>query len=248
MYTEFARYYDRLMDDVPYEDWARFYAGLLEHHHIDPPARCIECACGTGNLTIPLARMGYQIVGVDLSEDMLNIAQQKARKQGVMIPFVHMDMRKLTVQRPVDAILATCDGVNYLTDSSEAIGFFRTVYKSLKPGGVFVFDVSTPYKLAEKLGNAAFSSSQDDLVYIWQGDYHKSKKLFSIHLDLFVLRQDGNYERIEEDQLQRAHDSDELNSWLQDTGFSKIEFYGDRSLDQPSSNSLRWHIVAYKGV
>ena len=247
MYQAFAELYDELMNDVDYESWADHYARLLSIYGIRGGKIC-ECACGTGSLTLPLFRRGFQMTGVDVSQEMLWQAAQKSRKQGIAIPYVRQDMRALNLHRPMDAVLATCDGVNYLTDSSEAIGFFRTVYKSLKPGGVFVFDVSTPYKLAEKLGNAAFSSSQDDLVYIWQGDYHKSKKLFSIHLDLFVLRQDGNYERIEEDQLQRAHDSDELNSWLQDTGFSKIEFYGDRSLDQPSSNSLRWHIVAYKGV
>ena len=119
MYTDFAYAYDRLMNDVPYEAWARYYAGLLELYSIRPGARCVECACGTGSLTIPLAKLGFSMTGMDLSAEMLNLAQQKAREQGMLIPFVRQDMRRLAVQRPVDAVLATCDGPNYLTGSDD---------------------------------------------------------------------------------------------------------------------------------
>ena len=196
MYTDFAYAYDRLMNDVPYEAWARYYAGLLELYSIRPGARCVECACGTGSLTIPLAKLGFSMTGMDLSAEMLNLAQQKAREQGMLIPFVRQDMRRLAVQRPVDAVLATCDGPNYLTGSNDLLSFFKQAHAALKPGGVLAFDVSTPYKLASRLGDRIFTSSEDDMVYVWQGQYSEKHHILDIHLDIFAETEGGLYRRI----------------------------------------------------
>ena len=152
MYTEFAYAYDRLMNDVPYEAWARYYAGLLELYSIRPGARCVECACGTGSLTIPLAKLGFSMTGMDLSAEMLNLAQQKAREQGMLIPFVRQDMRRLAVQRPVDAVLATCDGPNYLTGSDDLLSFFKQAHAALKPGAI---STSLPKQKAACTGGSA---------------------------------------------------------------------------------------------
>ena len=246
MYTEFAQIYDRLMKDVPYAEWARYYADLLEQYGISPGARCVECACGTGSLTIPLAQLGYRMTGMDLSPEMLNIAQQKARGSGVMIPFIRMDMRKLAVQRPVDAVLATCDGVNYLSKPEDVAAFFRAAHQALRPRGVLAFDVSTPYKLVEALGDRAFTLSEDDLVYIWQGQYSHKQKRFELHMDIFVGGPDRKYLRIQEDQCQRAHSQDELFDALTNTGFSNVHIFGDRVLTPPSQRELRWHVIAQK--
>ena len=247
MYTDFAYAYDRLMNDVPYEAWARYYAGLLELYNIRPCARCVECACGTGSLTIPLAKLGFSMTGMDLSAEMLNLAQQKAREQGVMIPFIRQDMRKLSVQRPVDAILATCDGPNYLTDSNDLLAFFRQAFSALKAGGVLAFDVSTPYKLSTELGDRIFTSSEDDMVYVWQGQYHEKQHCLDIHLDIFVPASDNLYRRIQEDQRQRAYTEEELTDLLNQTGFSDIRLFGDRMMALPEPHALRWHITAQKG-
>ncbi len=248
MYTDFALVYDRLMNDVPYQEWARYYAGLLGLYGVGPGARCVECACGTGSLTIPLARIGYSMTGMDLSADMLNLAQQKARNQGVMIPFIRMDMRKLAVQRPVDAVLATCDGPNYLTAPSDLTAFFASAYSALKPGGVLAFDVSTPFKLANQLGDKLFTSSQDDLVYVWQGEYTEKQRILDIHLDIFAEAQPGLYRRIQEDQRQRAYTIQELRGALAKANFSDIRVFGDRTLTEPAENELRWHVTAQRST
>ncbi len=244
MYTDFAQVYDRLMRDVPYAEWARYYAGLLDVSGVLPGAAVVECACGTGSLTIPLARMGYRMTGVDLSPDMLNAAQAKARAQGVRIPFVRQNMQALAVQRPVDAVLATCDGVNYLTTPRQVQAFMTAAYAALKSGGALVFDVSTPHKLLDTLGDRLFTLSEEDLVYVWQGD--GDGRLFSIHMDIFAQNADGTYTRIQEDQRQRAHTLDELTDWLQQAGFRDIRCYGDRTMEPAGINDLRWHISALK--
>ena len=246
MYTDFAYAYDRLMSDVPYEAWARYYAGLLDVYNVKPGARCIECACGTGSLTIPLALLGYRMTGMDLSEQMLNLAQQKARERGVSIPFIRMDMRRLCVQRPADAILATCDGVNYLLDDTDLRSFLRRAYDSLKPGGVLAFDVSTPYKLSSALGDRIFTASEDQLVYVWQGELQAEKRVLDIHLDIFAEEASGMYRRIQEDQRQRAYERDELFSSLNAAGFSNVQIFGDRTMTDPEPDCLRWHIIAQK--
>ena len=131
MYTGFAEVYDELMADVDYETWADFYVRLMNHYGIQEGKVC-ECACGTGALTIPLYRRGFQMTGVDLSQDMLWIAAQKARSSGIGIPFVRQDMRQLRLHRPMDAVLATCDGVNYLLDDRDLTAFFQAAWQALR--------------------------------------------------------------------------------------------------------------------
>ena len=248
MYREFAQVYDRLMADVPYAEWARYYAGLLELGHVRPGARCVECACGTGNLTIPLAKQGYSITGIDQSASMLNIAQAKAREKGERVLFIQQDMRKLVLPKKVDAVLATCDGINYLTAPDDVRSFFASAYHALAPDGILVFDVSTPYKLKEHLGSKPFIFSEDDLLYAWQGEYDDSYQLYHIHLDVFVKEapDEERYLRIEEEQVQRAHTMSELKAWLNEAQFTNIQFFGNRTWTAPSENALRWHVFAQK--
>ena len=134
MYTAFASVYDRLMADVDYTGWARFYHTLMEKYGVARGRAC-ECACGTGSLTLPLRRAGLQMTGVDLSEEMLARAMEKARAAGLMIPFVRQDMCALALPRPVDALVCGCDGVNYLLDDDRLRAFFTRARESLKPGG-----------------------------------------------------------------------------------------------------------------
>ena len=143
MYTAFARVYDALMASVNYEKWAAHYARLMQLYQVPEKGRCVECACGTGGLTLPLRRLGYQMTGVDLSEEMLAAAMEKARSAGLSIPFVRQDMRFLALPRRAECVLATCDGVNYLASPEAAQAFFHAAYNALRPGGALIFDVST---------------------------------------------------------------------------------------------------------
>ena len=246
MYTSFSQVYDRLMDSVDYEAWAKHYARLMDLCQVPKAGKCVECACGTGSLTLPLARAGYKMTGVDLSRDMLALAMEKARNAGLTIPFVAQDMRFLQVPRRVDCVLATCDGVNYLTTPEDAQAFFAAAFAALKPGGALVFDVSTPEKLSVTLGNNTLYSDDDAVSYIWRNKWDEKNACVTLALSLFVRRSDGAYDRLEERQTQRAHTRRELHAWLMQAGFTDISFYGRLRMNPPRKGDDRWHVTARK--
>ena len=246
MYTSFSQVYDRLMDSVDYEAWAKHYARLMDLCQVPKAGKCVECACGTGSLTLPLARAGYKMTGVDLSRDMLALAMEKARNAGLTIPFVAQDMRFLQVPRRVDCVLATCDGVNYLASPDQAREFFLAAFRALRPGGALVFDVSTPDKLSRALGNQTLFSDDDEIAYIWRNRYDEKNALVHLALSLFVRRPDGAYARMEESQTQRAHGRRELRAWLSQAGFADVHFYGRQRLTLPRAGDDRWHVTARK--
>ena len=246
MYTAFARVYDRMMASVDYAGWAEHYRQLLRLCGVGDKARCVECACGTGSLTLPLRRMGYQITGVDLSEEMLAAAMEKARAAGLNIPFVRQDMERLQVPRRVDAVLCTCDGVNYLAAPEKARAFFRAAYAALRPGGALIFDLSTPEKLSGTLGNHTLFSDDPEISYIWQNSWQEKTACVEMALSIFERQPDGRYLLLEERQTQRAHSRAELRQWLKEAGFDEIRFYGRLRMTAPRPGDERWHVTARK--
>lgn len=246
MYTAFAEIYDELMADVDYPAWAGFYAEILRQYGIGPGSKVCECACGTGSLTLPLRRAGFVMTGVDLSQDMLWIASQKARRSGAAIPFICQDMRALRLHRPMDAVLATCDGVNYLTGNRDVEQFFRAAWNALRPGGALVFDVSTPDKLQNVLGDRTFFEETDRVSYVWQNQYHPKTATVEMALSFFLREENGLYRRIDERQVQKAHSQETLTELLQVCGFSAIRVMGDHKLAEPGPHEQRWHIAARK--
>ncbi len=244
MYEEFAAVYDALMDDFDYPAWAAYYLRLLGEAGCAPRA-VFECGCGTGSLSIPLAKAGLRLTASDLSEDMLRIAQRKARKSGVSIPFVRMDMRSLQLPRPVDAILACCDAVNYLTSEGDVLAFFRAAHSFLKSGGALAFDVSSQAKLTA-MKDAFFGEDRDDIAYLWQNSMDEASHVVTMDLTFFVETENGLYRRFDERHLQRAHSQEELTRWLGQAGFTGIRVYGDRTLNPPGPDEQRLHFTAVR--
>lgn len=243
MYNDFASVYDLLMDDVNYDEWAAYYLQLLE---LPPAARVCECACGTGSMSVRFARAGLKLTGVDLSEQMLRVAGEKARKNGVRIIFVCQDMRKLTLPRRQDAILATCDGVNYLTGEADAAQFFAAAYDALKPGGRLVFDISSQAKLERTLGNAFFGEERDDIAYLWQNTFDEKKRTVQMDVTFFVREADGRYRRFDEVHVQRAYALEEVIDTLKRAGFEDIHAYGQHTMEEPRQGDSRIHFYATK--
>jgi ubiquinone/menaquinone biosynthesis C-methylase UbiE len=244
LYTAFASVYDRLMADVDYPAWAAFYRELLRLHGVKGGAVC-ECACGTGGLTLPLAK-DYEMTGVDASADMLAVAAGKARRLGLSIPFVHADMRQFALHRPQDAVLCTCDGVNYLPGEQDVAEFFWAAHRALKPGGALIFDVSTPWKLENMLGGNTHGEDLGDVAYLWMNRYYKTSCRVEMRLSIFRREQDGRYGRIVEEQTQYGYTLKQLKTLLEAEGFADVQAYGDRVLDAPKPDEKRWHITATK--
>ncbi len=239
-YGGFAEVYDTLMRDVDYGAWATYIAGFLV-----PGASVAECACGTGELTVRLAAEGFSVTGLDISDDMLRVAQEKARLRGFNIPFVRQDMRALRLHRSVDAVVCACDGVNYLASKEDAAAFFIAAYAALAPGGVLLFDISSEYKLSRVLDCNTFAEDYGDAAYIWKNNYDGASRL--IEMRLYTYKRQGEaYRRCAETHIQRAHTVAELTDALASAGFTGICAYEAFTKKTPEQDAQRIQFVAQR--
>ena len=242
-YRGFAAVYDLLMDDFDYPAWAAYYLALLHRAGVEPRALC-DCACGTGSLAVEFARAGLRVTGVDLSPEMLEEAAQKARRMGTQIQFVRQDMAKLRLPKPVDAIVCGCDGVNYLITDAQVRAFFRAAHAALRPGGALAFDISSPHKLRNELGNAFFGEERDEAAYLWQNALEGD--IVTMDLTFFLREPDGRDRRAAETHRPRAHAPERLTHMLEECGFERIEIFGDQSFDAPGPEEKRIHLLAVR--
>lgn len=242
-YMGFAGIYDLLMDDFDYPAWADYYMKLLAQAGVQPRSLC-DCACGTGAMSLEFARRGMRVTGVDISREMLEPAAEKARQNGVQIQFVCQDMSRLQLPRPVDAIVCACDGVNYLTTDKRVKAFFEAAYAGLRPGGALAFDISSPHKLKNVLGNNFFGEERDEAAYIWQNTLEGD----IVHMDLtfFIHEEEDLYRRVTETHRQRAHEPARLAELMREAGFDRIAVYGDRTFEAPKDEELRVHFCAVR--
>lgn len=243
-YTALAAVYDALMYDVDYDAWAAYVDGLLGGLGLRG-GRIAETACGTGNVTVRLARMGYRMTASDASAAMLARAGDKARAAGVKPMFVRQDMRRLCVPTQ-DAVLCCCDGVNYLRTPQEVQAFFAAAYICLKPGGALLFDVSSAYKLRHVLGDQFFYEDGDDVTYFWQNAFDAQTDCVTMNITLFTRNADGSYARADETHIQRAHTAQELLEWLSRAGFAQTEVYAFGTREAPGEKTERLQFAARK--
>ncbi len=237
-YGQFAALYDPLMRDVDYDGWAAYLASFLPSG-----IRVADCACGTGEITLRLARQGFQMTGVDISASMLEVASAKARKAGLSIPFIQQDMRGLALHKPCGAVVCACDGVNYLDSPGAALAFFQAAHQALEPGGLLLFDVSSAYKLAHVLGCHTFAEEEEDCAYIWHNVYDAHSRLLEMDLTFFQKEAAGLYRRFEEKHIQRAHGQEELLAALEKAGFTAA-VYDAFTNDPPRAESERLQFAA----
>ncbi|MBQ7061447.1 MAG: methyltransferase domain-containing protein [Clostridia bacterium] len=247
-YGRFAELYDGFMDNVDYGAWAGYLTGLMEQVGGivgRPPKRVHECGCGTGSLTIPLKKAGFDITASDISEEMLAVASEKARRAGQRIVFSRMDMRRFSLARPVDAVLACCDAVNYLSGADDALRFFSAARAALDQSGMLLFDISSEYKLKNVLGNNCFSDSRRDRAYFWRNTFDDKTRLIRMELEFFTERGGGLYERFSETHIQRAHALEELTELLKKAGFETVLVFDAFTLDPPKPDSERLQFAAF---
>ena len=242
-YGEFAALYDELMDDFDYDGWAEYYLALLERAGVAPKRLC-DCACGTGAMSVRFARRGIRVTGADLSGEMLEQAQTRAREWGVQAMFVCQDMCALTLPRPVDAVVCACDGVNYLLDDARLNAFFRHVRDALRPGGALAFDVSSAYKLEHILGDSFFGEDREEAAYLWSNRFDPVSRTVTMDVTFFARQPNGLYRRFDEIHVQKAHEAGHLKDLLRENGFDSIEIFGDRTLTPPEADAQRVHFLA----
>lgn len=233
-YREFASVYDRLMNaDIDYDKWCDYIENIFTINNISPDSIC-ELACGTGNITGRLQRRGYDMTGVDISSDMLEIA---AEKVGVS-SLICSDMSKLNLSENYDAFLCMIDGLNYVITPKAVVNTFKCVKSRLRKKGVFIFDVSSEYKLKNVIGNETFIHSDYDIFYSWQNRYIEKYNLSDMLLNFFVEKK-GCYDRFEERHLQRGWTKCQMIKMLKMAGFTEISVFDELSFNEPSPESER---------
>lgn len=245
-YEQFAYLYDELMMDAPYEEWVQFVKEKLHQYPIDGN-QLLDLACGTGELSVRFAKQGFSVTGVDLSSDMLAVAQAKAEEEGVRIPFYEQNMADLEGQGKFNVIGIFCDSLNYLRTEEEVIQTFENVFQHLYSGGIFIFDVHSIFKISQIFNNQTFTRNEDRLAYIWDsfpGEYPNSVEH---ELSFFVLdEQTGKYDRFDELHFQRTFPIQQYSNWLKDAGFELMEVSADFENSAPDAQSERIFFVAQK--
>ena len=244
-YENLAGCYDQFTRDVDYVRWADY----LERHFARsalPIHTVLDLACGTGSLTLELARRGYEMIGVDQSEEMLAQAAEKCRQASEIPPlFLHQSMDKLDLFGTIDACVCCLDSVNYVTSPQKLERAFQRVHTFLMPGGLFVFDVNTPDKL-RALDGQVFLDESADAYCVWRADYSARRRVCTYGMDLFTLEPDGRWSRAEELHEEYAYEPDELEALLIRAGFSRIKQYGERKLRAPKAGEGRIFFAARK--
>jgi len=244
MYAGFAYYYDRLMKDVDYSKWADHIEAIFRVNHAEPEL-VLDLGCGTGSFCIEMAKRGYEMIGVDISPEMLSCARRKCDEEGLDILFLNQDMKEFELYGTVDAIVCLLDSINYLTDKRDVRKLLRRVNNYLNPGGLFIFDINSAYKLEKVLGNNVFYSIEDDIAYVWQNSYDKKKKTCRFDLTFFV-KQNGLYRRFDEVHFERTYSVDELEGMISASVLILLDVYDDLRFSKPSEKSERIFFVCRK--
>ncbi|MDQ1144966.1 SAM-dependent methyltransferase [Bacillus sp. SORGH_AS 510] len=245
-YEQFAYLYDELMKDAPYEEWVKFVKEKLEQYDVTGE-RLLDLACGTGELSIRFADEGFQVTGVDLSSDMLAVAQAKAENRGVRIPFFEQNMIDLDGQGEFDVIGIFCDSLNYLQTENEVKATFTTALQHLAHSGLFIFDVHSTYKVAHGFIDQTFALNDEHLSYIWNSFAGEDEYSVEHDLSFFVLDElSGKYERYDEFHYQRTYPVEQYSSWLNEAGFELLEVCADFESELPSPESERIFFIARK--
>ena len=169
-YSDFARVYDIFMDNVEYEKWAEYLIGSLKEYGIEDGI-VLELGCGTGVMTELLAESGYDMIGVDNSEEMLGEAMEKRAESGHEILYLEQDMREFELYGTVRAVVSVCDCMNYITEEDDLLTVFKLVNNYLDPDGIFIFDMNTPYKYREMLGNTTIAENREEGSFIWENEF-----------------------------------------------------------------------------
>ena len=242
-YTHMAAVYDKLMAETPYDQWLDWVERSFQQGK--KPLSVLDVGCGTGAVAIPLAKRGYRVTGVDMSAEMLAIAYDKMRAEQASVTWVEQDMRELEVE-PADAVISLCDSLSYLTEEEDVQETFRRVFAHLTPGGVFLFDVHSPYKMLHVFGDETFTYQDDEVSYIWQCFCDPLRLEVEHQLTFFLRQPNGLYERVEEEHWQRAYQPIQLVRWLTDAGFTQISVTADFTDLPPQAKSERLFFRAYR--
>lgn len=259
-YTSFASVYDTFMDNVPYKEWGEYIHSILCRYDV-PDGIVLDLGCGTGSMTEVLAGYGYDMIGVDNSADMLELAMEKRIRSGYDILYLLQDMRGFELYGTVRAVVSVCDSVNYITEPEELEEVFRLVNNYLDPGGIFIFDFNTEYKYREVLGDRTIAEDRGVCSFIWDNYYYEEEKINQYDLILFIrddmkngadndraqdnsFSQDELYRKYQETHYQRGYTLEEIQDLIERSGLVFLEAYDMDTKGGPGAESERICVIA----
>ena len=241
-YMELAKLYDIFMEEVDYKNWADKMIALKDSS--GEKGKVLELGCGTGNLTLEFLKMGYEVVALDISQEMLTVADDKLGKYRSRLKLIKQDMKDMDIGKGYKSIFCGCDGFNYILDEKELLGVFKKCHGALIPGGSLVFDISSQWKIENVLGNNIFREERGNCEIFWMNSYNVDKRVLEMDITFFVPdRQDEEgeqlYKKFDEYHIQRAYSTDQIIQMLAKENFDKIEVFGADGKTKPKEKDER---------
>ena len=243
-YDSFSRFYDLLTDNVEYEKRADYFCRLLSLCGINGGI-LLDLACGTGSISVEMAKKGFDVIGVDSSIGMLNAARQKTYESGEQILLLNQSMDDIDLFGTVDCAVCVLDSINHLDGAQQVKRTFEKVSLFMNPGGAFAFDVNTLYKHKNVLADNTFVYDLDELYCVWQNSFNEADGSVDISLDFFE-EDDGAYYRSYESFTERAYDLADIAKWLEDAGFEVIGIFDDMTTEKAHPETERAVFLAKK--
>ncbi|MCR4651054.1 MAG: class I SAM-dependent methyltransferase [Lachnospiraceae bacterium] len=238
-YSDFAYVYDLFMEDVPYKKWATKISGDLGSYGVTAGDLVLDLGCGTGIFTRLLQDKGYDMIGVDNSADMLNVANRDS--EGIL--YLMQDMREFELYGTVKAVVSVCDSINYITAGDELISCFALVNNYLDPGGIFIFDFNTVHKYRDVIGDATIAENRPEASFIWMNYYDEDSHINEYDLTFFI-KEGELYRKHDETHVQRGYELDEMKAFVAMSGLTFIKAVDADTGEEPDENSERIYIYA----
>lgn len=244
-YSDFASVYDQLMDNIPYEEWFSYLHGLLKEFNIDRGI-VAELGCGTGSMTELLSRAGYDMIGIDNSTSMLDIANQKKSTNNSNSLYLCQDMREFELYGTAKAVVSICDSINYITDSEDLLQVFKLVNNYLDPKGIFIFDFHPKYYYKEVVADSTIAEDREDLSFIWDNFYDEEENINELYLSLFIREKNSKdlYRKHEELHLQKGYTLEDIKKLLNLSGLEFIKAYDAFTHEDATEECERIYIIA----
>lgn len=241
--TDFAHVYDIMMDHISYEDWAVYIKKLLKQANIESGI-ILELGCGTGKMTRLMAAQGYDMIGIDTSEEMLSIARELGDGEKDKILYLCQDMREFELYGTVSAVICVCDSMNYMLTEEDLIKVFRLVNNYLDPGGLFIFDYDTQYAYEEVMGDTTVAMNREEGSFIWENTFYQDEMINEVNLTLFLPQENSLYQKHEETHIRKAFSVTQIRRMLMEAGMEWVVAYDELTEDAPRAESERIYIIA----
>ena len=241
-YSGFAKVYDLFMDNIPYEEWTDYVKELFAEEGVKDGI-LLDLGCGTGSVTELLAKSGFDMIGIDNSEEMLEIAMEKRAESGLDILYLLQDMREFELYGTVKGVVSICDSMNYILDDEDLLDVFKLVHNYLDNEGIFIFDMKTMHEYANVMSDNTFAEDREESSFIWENYYDEEEEINQYDLSIFVKEEDGRYRKYEETHLQRAYEQQCVEELIKESGLELLHVYDAFTRELPAEDSQRIYFV-----